>query len=634
MATPERIESQGSSLFLWGRRGAAALIALIFLPIVILAITFSGLRSSINEPDDLIQALREADFYSYIHDYLVPSALEDIFRETDHDVIRVAEPWKDDVADSLRIGFPPQEIREETEKVLRDAWPYLKGEKDEFEVAIPIAPRAARTFDELSVRVSYENPDIYDPLTDLVADRVEQEAAASTVASDSVRGIAGSHVTEIAPSDWLFPRLGQAVDDVGAYYIGETENSEITIPIEDRAWAIQNAVIDILNEADIDDAALMGAVVEGVRASTSADSIDVPGFGPLTPELVTEFILNEIPQDEIARARAQVIQDISEYAVGQSDVLLKSDVQVSLAEARNNAPNVLAARVDRRLADEFKNIPPCLPGESPGVPATQSLQDLLPPCLLTGITYETFQTRFSIDVTRMVSDEVRRMIPLSIAITAVDVRQVLGSDRLDVIERLREVSTEGLTIDVKDLVTELSTEFLGDPDSLREYIRSGLVFSDKYLEEAIGDDNESALQAARDYQSLSGIVHILLWAVALVLLFLLAFVGGRGWEGRLTWASVVLGIGAVLAWLMATLPLDLVVRPALEAWADSLLEEYTTDAAAELVLRVEILITALIDGVADRVKSQAIRVGVVAGVALVIARLLAPDSVGRRPAGR
>ena len=85
---------------------------------------------------------------------------------------------------------------------------------------------------------------------------------------------------------------------------------------------------------------------------------------------------------------------------------------------------------------------------------------------------------------------------------------------------------------------------------------------------------------------------------------------------------------------MATLPLDLVVRPALEAWADSLLDQYATDAAAELVSRVEVLITALIDGVAERVKSQAIRVGVVAGVALVIARLLAPDSVGRRPAGR
>ena len=634
MTTSERIESQGSALLLWGRRGAATLIALILLPIVILAITFSGLRSSINEPDDLIQALREADFYSYVHDYLVPSALEDIFRETDHDVIRVAEPWKDDVADSLRIGFPPQEIREETEKVLRDAWPYLKGEKDEFQVAVPIAPRAARTFDELSVRVANENADIYDPLTDLVADRVEQEAAAFPVASDSVRNIAGSHVMEIAPSDWLFPRLGQAVDDVGAYYIGETENPEITIPIEDRAWAIQNAVIDILNEAGIDDAALMGAVSAGVKASMPADVLVIPGFGEVSAELVAEFILDEIPTGEISRVRAQVIQDVSEYAVGQADVLLESEVQLSLADARNNVPGTIALQAEDYLQAQFSNIPVCGPGEWPGFAASVSLNDLLPPCLLDGITWQTFNARYGTAIQDQITTGIQRMIPLAVSVDSEDVRRVLGPEALDQIERVRELVREGVIADSTGLASTLSNEFFEDPDQLREYIRSGISFSNTFVEDALGNDTDSWLQAVRDYQSLSGIVHILLWATALVLLFLLAFVGGRGWEGRLTWASVVLGIGAILTWLMATLPLDLVVRPALESWADSLLDQYATDTAAELVSRVEVLITALIDGVADRVKSQAIRIGVVAGVALVIARLLAPDSVGRRPAGR
>ena len=142
------------------------------------------------------------------------------------------------------------------------------------------------------------------------------------------------------------------------------------------------------------------------------------------------------------------------------------------------------------------------------------------------------------------------------------------------------------------------------------------------------------MQAARDFLASSGFVQIVLWAVAAIVLFLLAFVGGRGWEGRLTWASIVLGIGAILAWLLATVPLELIVRPGLEEWADSLIAEFTDDAAMELVMRVETLITSLLDAVSERVRSQAIRVGVVAGVALIIARLLAPDSVGRRPSGR
>ena len=634
MAIPGRIESERPSLFLWGRRGAAALIALIFIPIVILAIMFSGLRSSIAEPDDLIESLGEADFYSYVHDYLIPSALDDVFNETDHDVLHAAEPWKDDVADSLRIGFPPEEIRDETENVLRSVWPYLKGEEDEFEILVPLVPRAARTFDELAGRVAVENTDVYDPLTDLMTERVEQEAAAFPLASDSVQDIAGSHVMEIAPSDWLFPRLGQAVDDIGAYYIGETENPEITIPIKDRAWAIQNAVIDILNAADIDDAALMGAVAAGVRASMPADELVISGFDELSAELVAEFILDEIPQDEISRVRAQVIQDVSEYAVGQADELLESDVQLSLTDARNNVPGTIALEAERRLQTQFSNIPACGPGEWPGFAAVISLDNLLPPCLLDGITWQTFKAMYGTSIQDQITTGIRRMIPLSVAVDSEDVRRVLGLEALDQIERVRELVREGVIADSTNLASTLSNKFFEDPDQLREYIRSGISFSNEFVEDTLGDDENSWLQAVRDYQSLSGIVHILLWAAALALLFLLAFIGGRGWEGRLTWASVVLGAGAVLAWLMVALPLELVVRPALEAWSDTLLEEYTTDAAAELVSRVEVLITALIDGVADRVKSQAIRVGVVAGVALVIARLLAPDSVGRRPAGR
>ena len=70
---------------------------------------------------------------------------------------------------------------------------------------------------------------MYGPLIELLQGRVEEETAEYAVTSVDLGAIAESHLPDIAPSDWLFPRVGQAVDDVGAYYIGETENSEITV---------------------------------------------------------------------------------------------------------------------------------------------------------------------------------------------------------------------------------------------------------------------------------------------------------------------------------------------------------------------------------------------------------------------
>ncbi len=628
------MQTDRASFSLWARRAAAGLIAAVFLPIAIFAITFSGVRSSVSEPDDLIEALSEADFYSYTHDHLVPSALDELFRETDHGVIGAVEPWSEDVALSLKAAFPASEIRDETENVLRAAWPYLWGREDEFNVAIPVAPRAARGFDELSDRVSRENPDVYDSLLELLDDRVEEEGAEYAVTSVDLGDIARTHLPEIAPSDWLFPRLGQAVDDVGAYYIGETENSEITIPIDDRAWAVQNAIIDVLTEADIDDASLEEAVVAGLDTSTQMEALFVPGFGDIDADLVSEFILDEISQDELSRVKAQVIQDVSAYAVGLADEPLSSDVDLSLAQARIEAPIAIARDANSRLETEFNTVPACPPGEMPDLRMLESLENILPACVASGMTYDEYQRAIGLDVESFVREETQRMIPLSISITSDDVQIALDTGEMDLIERVREIVAQGVMADAANLTAALSEELFEDPDQLREYIRAGFEISDQTLKDVLGEDDGSSLQEARAFLASTGFVQIVLWAVAAIILFLLAFVGGRGWEGRLTWASIVLGISAILAWLLATAPIDLIVRPALEAWTDSVIAEFTDDAAVELVMRVETLITALLDAVSGQVRSQAIRVGVVAGVALIIARLLAPDSVGRRPSGR
>ena len=630
----ERIQTEKTPLFLWMRRAAAVLIAAIFLPVAVLAITFSGARSVIIEPDALIDALVEADFYGYVHEHLVPPALDEVYRQANHDLVRVTEPWKGDVALSVKEAFPARDIQEETESALRTVWPYLRGAEDEFEFVIPIAPRASRGFDELSRRVSQENEAVYVPLMELLRDGVREEAATYSVDQVDIDEVVDTHLTEIAPSEWLFPRLGQAVADVGAYYIGETENPEITIPVDDRAEAIQGAIVDIFARTDIDDTSLSDAVIAGVESTLQAEELVVPGLGDVDAELVAGFILDEIPRDELDRAAAQVIGDVAAYAVGLSDVLLVSDVELSLARARANAPNAIAAEADSRLEAEFEAVPACQTAEEAIFPMPDSIEDILPPCVLAGMTYADYRQVAGLDAQAIVREETRRMIPASISITADDVWAALDSGETDLIERVREAVAQGVTADAANLTAELSKALYGDPDQLREYVRAGVTISDQDVEDAFADADGSALEAARVFLSSSGAAQIWLWVIAAMALFLLAFVGGRGWEGRLTWASIVLGISAILAWLLATVPIDLFVRPALEEWANSLIMDFTDDAATELVTRVETLITALLDDVSNKVRSQAIRVGVVAGVALVIARLLAPAAVGRRAAGR
>ena len=633
----ERIQNDPTVLFLWGRRAAATLIAALFLPILIIAVNVSALQSAMATPDDLLTALDDADFYGYTHDHLIPTLLDEFFEEADHAVVRAAEPWSEDIAQSARIAFPLEDIREETEILLRAVWPYLRGDEDEFEVTIPLAPVVGRWFDVFSQQVARGNDDVYASLTHLAQERVVDEAVAYGLPADSLDAIddvAESHIPLIAPSDWLFPQLAQAVEDGGAYYIGETENPEITIPIDARADEIRDAITDSLNEVDLGDEVARAALVTELDASIEGAALFVPSLGDVDGELVADFLLDAIPAEELRRVEMLVINDVSLYAVGQSDDLVQSDVELSMEQAAVNASNAVALEAGRRFAAAFNSLIVCQPGTPQIQTSLQTIGDILPRCRIDSAVGDVYRDTVRAFAEEIVRVETRRIIPSTVEISADTIEGSLDEDVVAAIEQIREVVTQGIMGDAANLTAQVSDELYGDPGELRETIISGIVISEQTLEGSVADGDEPAIQAIRTFASFSALAQYALWAVAGLVLLLLAFVGGRGWEGRLTWASIVLGVGAALTWLIAASSMELIIRPALEGWSTALVESYTDSASTELLLRLETFVASFLESLSERVQSQAIRVGVIAAVVLVIARLLAPESVGRRPGGR
>ena len=633
----ERIQKDPTVLFLWGRRAAATLIAALFLPLLIIAINVSALQSAMATPDNLLTALDDADFYGYTHDHLIPTLLDEFFEEADHAVVRAAEPWSEDIAQSARIAFPPEDIREETEILLWAVWPYLSGDEDEFEVTIPLAPVVGRWFDVFSQQVARGNDDVYASLTHLAQERVMDEAVAYGLPADSLDAIddvAESHIPLIAPGDWLFPQLAQAVEDGGAYYIGETENPDITIPIDGRADEIRDAITGSLNEVDLGDEVARAALVTELDASIEGAALFVPSLGDVDGELVADFLLDAIPAEELRRVEMLVINDVSLYAVGQSDDLVQSDVELSMEQAAVNASNAVALEAGRRFAAAFNSLIVCQPGTPQIQTSLQTIGDILPRCRIDSAVGDVYRDTVRAFAEEIVRVETRRIIPSTVEISADTIEGSLDEDVVAAIEQIREVVTQGIMGDAANLTAQVSDELYGDPGELRETIISGIVISEQTLEGSVADGDEPAIQAIRTFASFSALAQYALWAVAGLVLLLLAFVGGRGWEGRLTWASIVLGVGAVLTWLIAASSMELIIRPALEGWSTALVESYTDSASTELLLRVETFVASFLASLSERVQSQAIRVGVIAAVVLVIARLLAPESVGRRPGGR
>ncbi len=631
--------SQSIPIFLWFRRGIAVLIALVFLPLLVLAVTVSGLRSSLAEPDGLIEALREADFYGYVHDHLAPALLDGLFDETDSRVIRAAEPLKDDVAAALREGFPPAGLQQATESGIRTVWPYLTGQQEQFELRLDIATGGGRSVDALSQRIARGDAALYDAMIALIVDGVMEEADAVPFASGLLsRDDVEEHARAILPREWLLRSVAGAVDDIGAYYTGETENSVITIPLEGRADAVEDALIAILSNADPDGDMLERGVADAIESRLPAIPIAIPGFGPVTADPVSGLIQQAVSESELDRVRAHVIVGVAQYAVGHSDTLVPTDVEVSLIGARDRVSDTISQRTDTYLRGQFETVPVCETGEWENILQSQWTSVTLPPCVLDGIDYDAFLEILDITPGDRISSLIRGLIPLSVSIDEDDIRGAIGPEAAAFIERARKLMTEGITFDVAGFGEAIDLNLLDNAVDARGAIRDGVRIDqdsvDALVEDVFGAEARSTLQTVRRYRALGQVIHIVLWAAALLPLLLAAVVGGQGWEGRLTWASATLGSGAALIWLIATLLPGLALAPVFDSWAASFPESSTSSAGREFVARVDIFVTVLLDGILEDIRTQAIMVGVVAGVGLIIARLLAPASVGRRPAGR
>ena len=625
------MQEQSTPLLVWVRRVAAIIVGMFFVPAVIVAIVFSGARSDAIDPDFWIERLQEADFYTFVHDPFVPYLLDEAFDETDEPRLLALEAFEDDIAEAVRVGMPPRDIQQVVEDAIYSIWPYLIGDSDSFEIDIALSARARFALETLAESVRSGDDAAYESLVTLMTEQLEEELSDLPIATDVTIGDMEAYVRRIAPKEWLFEQTADVIGESTPYVIGDVDTLDIIVPVGERDRAIDSVMTDLLSDPDLVDVVAEQSLAGVLADNLSAEPIEIAGLPALTAESLAAVILMTMSPSEMAEITSLIVGDFADYATNQSDSLGGSDARIVLATSRDAVPALLARQADVELAAQFSAIPIC---GSPNVPPpTRPLtagDEVLPPCAPPGLTYEAYKTAIGLDLEQLARDNIGPLIPLGFAVNADVIRREMDPEILERIDEMRGWMADGYTVSVDKILNSGGPD---DIDVLRETIRDGISFTEADFDDAF--EGEPGMESLRLTVWLTDTGQFLLWLPSILLLLIMASVGGRGWGGRLTWASVALAIGAALAWIGAAFALDRVLRPILLTGLDAWLSEGATSAVQrEFTVRVNTLVDGILSGLADSIQSQALQMLVIAGITLLIARLLASESVGRRPAGR
>ena len=286
----------------------------------------------------------------------------------------------------------------------------------------------------------------------------------------------------------------------------------------------------------------------------------------MTDNEVISALRRVAPPEWVQQQAEAVIDGAVLYLTGRADSFT---IDVSLVDNKREAKAVIVDLVDRQFADLVEGIRPCTPAELRGGISVDELG--LPSCVPEGLSMLTLKRQFGVDIGDAVEQSVLRQIPDTATFTDSQLRQALldvgAGESVDRVDDVRELLRDGwtyteadlrqdlLNIDEQGLVDQSAVNLL---DDVRTFLTEGVTYTQSDLralkpifgETAPNRDIVGGLDDGRDYLKLARTIGLALYGAVLLLLVIIGFLGGRGWAGRIIWASSFLVVSSAIIFLV------------------------------------------------------------------------------------
>jgi hypothetical protein len=547
---------------IWLRGFWAVFLAVIFFVLLVVTLVLFRVLQTALEPDFYKDQLSKEDFYNFVLNDLLTSAINDARNlppdkfpgSQESNALVASGLTTEQIVASVNRAVPPDWLQGEAEMVIDQLGGYLLARRDEFELRPQLGDQAAIMVDEVQALLKQANA--YDLVfSELVDPYVEKAADTELPLGIKVtpERLSGS-VRTIFPPEWLNAQIDGIIDEASPYFTGQKDSFAIHVAVADRIPIALDEIKAILRESDAYDL-LYTQVVEPRVTETLQSQVSLPAGITLTREEVLDALRRVAPRDWVQQQVEALVDSTGDYLVGQSDTF---GVQVDLRENKREAAVVLEEIADRRLESIVATLPVCTAQESLDLAAEIAAGRFtqMPSCRPSFLTPETLKPLLALDLSGAISASVLANIPDTVEFNESLLRQAIstdgGNNEEDPLERLDQVRDwlkSGFTYTDGDLREDLG-ENGGRLDDVRAFLSDSWTYTHEEFREDLSERNGGeSLDSLDTVRSALKRVRGLLWLAYLVLALLLVsigFLGGRNWRSRVIWAAAPVAISGLI----------------------------------------------------------------------------------------
>lgn len=628
---------------IWARRICTIPIGILLWVFLLAAVVLMEINGSFLNTTFYRDTLRDADIYSFALNDLARTALDEARQMdlTDNDGGMGNNPLvtsgltTDDLVLSLNRALPPEWVQEVAEQILDQPGKYLTGQRDDFTVTIEGSDRVVAVVDEFKTLT--RKADAYN----LLFEQVVVPRIGEAMARDLPYGIEveperlEESVRRVVPPEWVQANVESALDSVTPYIVGDADSFEVRVELADRVNIASDEIKAILRESDAYDL-VYDEVVEPIIDENLGMAARLDFDISISRTEITEALRVVAPPEWVQEQAELIIDATGRYITGETDTLR---ISIDLRDNKANARSSLVQMARQRFDAVVDDLPPCTMDQLKDL--ARSGTKSLPECMPGAGTAYGDQIKSAVSrtldtlerqVDGSVDQEVLGQIPDTLVFTDRTLRDQLAasgaSENIDMLDQVRDVIGGGWSYTESDLRADLleydSQDSVDLLDDVRSFLKEGWVFTERDLQAMVTEDEPEAfadLEEARTWLKRVRIWTFLMILPVVILLIIIAFLGGRTWPGRVAWSAGYLAISAASIWAVFGPVYATVSDERLEAARqEAITSIQPTDNFAEtqtlLMNKVFDTAAAVSDGFAGGVAGKAIVVLIVGVVAL------------------
>ncbi len=549
-------------MLIWIRRGAAVLLAIVFLVVLATTLVAVATNATIARPGFVSDQLAEADTYRFVVEDLTLALLEDAWEldadefglEFEENPLAASGLTPDQVAGAVRRAIPPEDLEALVAPAIEGAMAYVLGKEDEVTIRVDAAPHLDALVRELSALFretgAYERL-LERELTPVFSEWVDDGLPAGGEDSGWVailRGASGEEggslarvFTSVATPEWMAAQVEGAANEVVDYAVAGSDALAIRIGFgEDEAQRAADEIAAVIMEADPYDVAYANVIEPAARENVD-EVVTLPYGVVLTRADVLDALSDAVAGEWLDAQVAMLAGDVGAYVTGGADAFATT---FDLAAVKPDAWHALTAVATASLRDGIRLLPDCSTATE-NAAARAALEHELPPCIPWDVPANDIVAIAVPSIATSIDESVLARVPDAVTYTEQDLRAALerdgGPDALLALDDIRELFAMGWTYTDDDLRADLS-----DDDAFDGIQDARLVLSSGYVLDA-SDESPGGFEGLDEFRDVVGVGAGDLWVPALIaaaVLLLVAFLGGRSWRGRLAWAAGLLLLSA------------------------------------------------------------------------------------------